>query len=283
MKAEHERAITEAMKIRDNYARSALEAANNVDQTIQKIDQAQSDKVVNFQLECLRKRALKYKQQLQEATDKYEEEIKEKEHICDKQRKELLLERKKNKDLEKEIRHYEDSVINGSALPKEVVTRKSPDSTPEVPKQKGQGVVDVVEDTAQPITQVDNAINNLLAKTKAYSGRLKEYTRSIKEVSVESVLTSAYSQSLRDNSNLLTINKDERSIRPSGKQPSEQGLISANNSTAASSGAKTQSIPPVIMSSASSSQQACQSDDDVYNEPGPPLVAKKQRDKSLKL
>jgi hypothetical protein len=73
MKGEHDRAITEAMKIRDNYARSALEAASAVNQTIQKIDQVQSDKVVNFQLETLKKRALKCEQQLVRATEKYEE------------------------------------------------------------------------------------------------------------------------------------------------------------------------------------------------------------------
>ncbi len=84
MKVEHDRAINEAMRIRDNYARSALEAASAVNQTIQKIDQVQSDKVVNFQLETLKKRALKYEQQLIKATEKHEEELKEKEILCDK-------------------------------------------------------------------------------------------------------------------------------------------------------------------------------------------------------
>jgi hypothetical protein len=84
MKAEHNRAITEAMKIRDNYARSALEAAGAVNQTIQKFDQAQGDKVVNFQLETLKKRALKFERQLAEAAEKHEEELKEKELLCDK-------------------------------------------------------------------------------------------------------------------------------------------------------------------------------------------------------
>jgi hypothetical protein len=59
--------------------------------------------LINFQLECPRKIFVKYKQQLHEVTEKYEEEIKQKELTCDKQRKELLHERKKNKDLEKEL------------------------------------------------------------------------------------------------------------------------------------------------------------------------------------
>ncbi len=136
MKAEHDRAITEAMKIRDNYARSAQEAAGAVNQTIQKIDQVQSDKVVNFQLETLKKRALKFERQLAEAAEKHEEELIEKELLCDKQKRELLLERKRNKELEDELRAFEDSVINGTALPKEKVQRMSPDSSPEVPNPK---------------------------------------------------------------------------------------------------------------------------------------------------
>ncbi len=60
MKAEHEKTITEPVKIRDKYARSALEATNSIEQTMQKIDQASSDNMINFQLECLKKRAAKF-------------------------------------------------------------------------------------------------------------------------------------------------------------------------------------------------------------------------------
>ena len=109
---EHDRAITEAMKIRDNYARSALEAAGAVNQTIQKFDQVQGDKVVNFQLETLKKRALQFERQLAESAEKHEEELKEKELLCDKQKRELLLERKRNKELEDELRAFEDSKRN---------------------------------------------------------------------------------------------------------------------------------------------------------------------------
>jgi hypothetical protein len=45
-----------------------------------------------------------------------------------------MNERKRNKDLEKELKDYEDSVMSG--VPKSVVSRKSPDSSPEVPKPK---------------------------------------------------------------------------------------------------------------------------------------------------
>jgi hypothetical protein len=55
MMAEHEKTITEAIKSRNKYARSAQEATNTVDQMVQKIDQTQCDKMINFQLECLKK------------------------------------------------------------------------------------------------------------------------------------------------------------------------------------------------------------------------------------
>ncbi len=165
MKAEHDRAITEAMKIRDNYARSALEAAGAVNQTIQKFDQVQGDKVVNFQLETLKKRALKFERQLAEAAEKHEEELKEKELLCDKQKRELLLERKRNKELEDELRAFEDSVINGTALPNEKTQRKSPDSSPDVPNPK-RAKVDLVEGASSPLGEMDKAFKDLADKAK---------------------------------------------------------------------------------------------------------------------
>jgi hypothetical protein len=289
------------MKIRDNYARSALEAASAVNQTIQKIDRVQSDKVVNFQLETLKKRALKFERQLAEAAEKHEEELKEKELLCDKQKRELLLERKRNKELEDELRAFEDSVINGTALPNEMMQRTSPDSSPEVPNPK-RARVDLVEDTSSPSGEMDKAFKNLADKTKslkAQDEQRRAYLRRIEDLTVDpvrvakapdrgeelrerarsymedgwdkkedNVMTSAYSQSLRDNANLLVMTKDERSLKPTGQEIS---------------GDKNESSTREINVSSSTTQQTYQSDDGGYNEPGQPLVTKDQRDKSLKM
>ena len=269
MKAEHDRAITEAMKIRDNYARSALEAASAVNHTIQKFDQVQGDKVVNFQLETLKKRALKFERQLAEAAEKHEEELKERELLCDKQKRELLLERKRNKELEDELRAFEDSVINGTALLNEKAQRKSPDSSPDVPNPK-RAKVELVEATSLP-GEMDKAFKDLANAAKvlkdqgeqkrAYLKRLEDLTippvRAVNNP--DAVMTSAYSQNLRDNANLLVMTKDARSLRP------------ADNKI---SGDKQES---------SSAQQVVYSDDGGYSEPGPPIVTKEQRDKSLKM
>jgi hypothetical protein len=187
--AEHDRAITQAMKIRDDYARSAQEAASVVNQSMLKIDHAQSDKMMDYQLEVLKKRALKYEQQLIEATEKYDEEMKERELLCAKQKKELLQERKKNKVLEQELRVFEDSVINGTALLKETMMRKSPDSSPEVPNPK-KARVDLIEDTSPPLSQLDNSVNRLSDKTKslkAQTAQMKAYNWMVEDISVEPV------------------------------------------------------------------------------------------------
>jgi hypothetical protein len=47
-------------------------------------------------------------------TIKHDEEMKEKDIVNDKQRKDLLDERKKRKDLENELREYEDRLMSGS-------------------------------------------------------------------------------------------------------------------------------------------------------------------------
>ncbi len=183
-----------------------------------------------------------FEQQLQETTEKYDEEMKEKELIFDKQRKELLNERKKNKELEKELRVFEDSVINGSALPKEMTKRKSTDSSPEVPNPK-RAKVDVIEIPAQSLRRLDAALKSLSGqrvqmrdynkrvenlsaepvKAKTTSDRGKNLIERARvlvedETKTDDVMTSAYSQSLRDNAKLLVMTKDARSIRPSGQQ-----------------------------------------------------------------
>ncbi len=85
----------------------------------------------------------------------------------------------------------------------------------------------------------------------------------------DDVMTSAYSQSLRDNANLLVMKKDARSIKPAEQQIS---------------GDKNESATRGLNMLSSSSQQVNHSDDGGYNEPGPPLVTKEQqRDRSLKL
>jgi hypothetical protein len=114
MKAEHEKAISAAALLRDGYARAACEAEAGVDETMQRIERVQGEATINFQIECLRKRALRYESQISEMTIKHDEEMKEKDIVNNKQRKDLLDERNKRKELEKELREYEDRLMSGS-------------------------------------------------------------------------------------------------------------------------------------------------------------------------
>jgi hypothetical protein len=145
--------------------------------------------VVNFQLETLKKRALKYERQLVEATEKHEEELKEKEFLCDKQKKERIQERKRNKELEEELRAFEDSVMNGTALPKETTMRKSPESSPEVPNPK-RAKVDVIDDAAPQLSQLGSVLNKLSEKSKAIKEqtiRTRAFNRKVEDICVEPV------------------------------------------------------------------------------------------------
>ncbi len=84
MKAEHEKAISAAALLRNGYARAAFEAEAGVDETMQRIERMQGE--------------------VSEMTIKHDEEMKEKDIVNDKQRKDLLNERNKRKELEKELR-----------------------------------------------------------------------------------------------------------------------------------------------------------------------------------
>jgi hypothetical protein len=124
--------------------------------------------------------------------------------MSDKQKKE---ERKKNKNLEKELREYEDSMMNGNA-PEAAMSRKSPDSSPEVPRPKRirTEVINVdsgkdagVKETCTVIQSA--AVRNLQTST-----------------GLNTSMTTAYTETSRDNANLMAITKDPLSIRPSGHQ-----------------------------------------------------------------
>ncbi len=123
----------------------------------------------------------------------YEEELKQREILSDKQKKELIQERKKNKDIERELREYEDSVMSG-IVPKAAISRKSPDSSPEVPKPK------------RIRTEVINVDSDKKVTTLSTS------------------MTTAYTATPRDDANLKVMTKDPLSIRPLSHQSAEQTM-----------------------------------------------------------
>ncbi len=97
MKAEHDKTIQEAARIRDEYAMSARMAQDTHDQMIQKIEGQQNANIFGLQVECLKKRANNLERELNEVMERHEEELKEKEDLCSKYKKDLEREMKKNK------------------------------------------------------------------------------------------------------------------------------------------------------------------------------------------
>jgi hypothetical protein len=127
---------------------------------------------------------------------------------------------------------------------------------------------------------MDKAFKDFADKSKVFKAQgeqRKAYLRRLEDLAIDpvrvdkgsdNVMTSAYTQSLRDNANLLVMTKDARSLKPADKK------ISGDKQESATGG---------MNEASSSSQQVDYSDDGWYNEPGPPIVTREQRDKSLKL
>jgi hypothetical protein len=154
-------------------------AQDTYDQMIQKVDGQQSVNVFGLQVECLKKRANRLEKELVEVMERHEGELKQKEDLCSKYKKELESEMKKNKFFQEEIRDYEEKVMHG-LIP------------PEAPKSKRIKIEDEKE-------------------LKIISMEVDVHPRVRPQP--KNQMTSAYTQSLRDDMNLKTIVKDPLSIR----------------------------------------------------------------------
>ncbi len=121
-------------------------------------------------------------------TTKHEEEMKEKDNVNDKQRNDLLDERRKRKDLEKELRDCEDKMMSGSTTTTTNNLGNTPESSPELPKPKRSKIFDV--DSRKSAKVEDKG-----------------------SVKLDTAMTTAYTASMRDKANLLAITKNPLSIR----------------------------------------------------------------------
>ncbi len=191
MKAEHDKAIQEAARIRNEYAMSARMVQDTYDQMIQKVEGQQNAKVFGLQVDCLKKKANNLERELTEVMDKHEREIKAKEDLCSMYKEDLEREIKKNKSLQEDIRDYEDKVLQG-LIPSVEKDGKSPSSIAEAPKSKRIKIED--EKELKIITVEVDVLPRVRPPPK-------------------NQMTSAYTQSVRDDANLKTIVKDPQSIR----------------------------------------------------------------------
>ena len=100
-------------RIRNEYANSAKMAQVNFDGLMNKVEGKQNPNVISLQMACLLRRTQKYERDLQEISDKHEEELQEKEALCNKYKRDLERALRKNEALEKEKRDFEDQVMSG--------------------------------------------------------------------------------------------------------------------------------------------------------------------------
>ncbi len=196
MKAEHDKTIREAARIRDEYEVSARMAKDTYDQMIQKVEGHQNVNVFNLQMECLMKRANNFEKELNEVMGKHERELKAKEDLCTMYKQDLESALAKNKSLQKDIRDYEDKVLKG-LIPQAEKGGKSPSSENEAPMSKR---IKIEDETELKLISVEV---DVLPRVRPHP---------------KSRLTSAYTQSARDDANMKTIVKDPLSIRTTSQE-----------------------------------------------------------------
>ena len=73
IRAEHERAISEAKKFREEYARSCT--LENSDKTLEGVGDNQGMAIVTFQMTVLQRKAERAEQELKDIKDKHEREL----------------------------------------------------------------------------------------------------------------------------------------------------------------------------------------------------------------
>jgi hypothetical protein len=182
--------------------------------------------IMTFQMEVLRKRAIRAEQEIKDLRDKHEEEMHRKKQVIIAQGKMITEERLENKQLKKELQDYEDNILQG-IMPKESKENKdrSPQSSPEVPRHKKpkmdtKTVSDNLhegDDSSLEITEVKKETSSVIeTKLKTVPIYIDENGKGHYEG------TTAYTTNTRDKANLMIATKNPKSIRPEASSPNER-------------------------------------------------------------
>ena len=111
IRAEHERAISEEKKFREEHARSCT--LDNSDKTLQGVGDNQGMAIVTFQMTVLQRKAERAEQELKDLKDKHERELRHERDKNSEKEKIIEEERLKNDQLIEELRGYEESILLG--------------------------------------------------------------------------------------------------------------------------------------------------------------------------
>ncbi len=209
-----ERAISEAKKFREEYARSC--ALDNGDKTLQGVGDNQGMAIMTFQMNILQRKAMRAEQELKEIKDKHEQELRHERDLNTQKEKIIEQERLKNEQLKEELRIFEENVLRGIMSNESKIRPKSHTASPDSPKHKRIkiGDEDPKDNKELKVISLEDKIG---IKQEAPQGDKKElkiapiYFDENDKVHYDE--STAYTTSTRDKSNILIVRKDPKSIR----------------------------------------------------------------------
>ncbi len=217
----HERAISEAKKFREEYARSCT--LDNGDKTLQGVGDNQGMAIMTFQMDILQRKARRAELELKDIKDKYEQELRHERDLNTQSEKIIDQERLKNEQLKEELRIFEENILQGMMTNEPKIRTKSHKESPDSPKHKRIKMGE--EESKDNLNPKDNSSEEII-KIKQEAPQddkkdLKIVPIFIDENDKVPYESTAYTTSTRDKSNILIAKKDPESIRSAADPLSE--------------------------------------------------------------
>jgi hypothetical protein len=227
IKTEHERAISEQKKFREEYARSCV--LDNNDKTLKGVGDNQGMAIMTFQMDILQKKAKRAEQELKDIKDKHERELRHERDLNIQKEKIIEQERRRNEQLKEELRLYEESVLQG-IIPSEskAIRTMSRNGSPD-PNASKHKRIKIGDEGPKDNLDVEASTQEetIMVKHETEQNQDKEIVRlgQDKELKLVPIYfdenykvrycdeSTAYTTSNRDKSNILIVRKDPKSIR----------------------------------------------------------------------
>jgi hypothetical protein len=165
IRAEHKRAISEAKKFREEYARSCT--LDNSDKTLQGVGDNQGMVVMIFQMTVLQKKAERAGRELKDIKGKHERELRHERDKNPEKEKIIEQERQKNELLKEELRTYEESILQGMTISGSKIRNNSYKESPDFPKHKiikigEEESSDKLEESRDKLIPKDNSSDEII-------------------------------------------------------------------------------------------------------------------------
>jgi hypothetical protein len=111
IRKEHQKTIDETIRIRDECTQLYGKAIDPGEDYLQKVEEHQGGELVKVQLEFMRRRADRYAQEMRDNAERHEQELAQEKALSASKDKDLARERLKIKELQAEIREFEESLL----------------------------------------------------------------------------------------------------------------------------------------------------------------------------